>query len=92
MFLPKVTTQEGEEEVICPNWFGRDQLTTARAKACSELRINSDTPTGKLEAIVPTAEDRHTTVILLVAYIYQYRKWDTLRCCEYSCFCIVPNS
>lgn len=65
----KLTTPDGEEEVVYPILFGGDQLTAARARACSQLRLNSDTPTGRLDALLPTAEDWHTTVTLLVVRI-----------------------
>ena len=45
--------------------FGGDQLTAARARGCAELRINSDTPTGRLTTLLPVAEDWHTLVTLL---------------------------
>lgn len=45
--------------------FGGDQLTAARARGCAELRINSDTLTGRLKALVPVSEDWHTLVTLL---------------------------
>ena len=55
-----------EHEVVHPILFGGDQLTTARARGSSELRINSDTPKGRLEALTPVAEDWHTTMTFLV--------------------------
>lgn len=45
--------------------FGGDQLTVARARGCAELRLNSDTLTGRLKTLVPVAEDWHTLVTLL---------------------------
>jgi L1 cell adhesion molecule like protein len=45
--------------------FGGDQLTAARARGCAELRINSDTLTGRLKTLVPVFEDWHTSVTLL---------------------------
>lgn len=52
--------------------FGGDQLTAARARGCAELRINSDTPAGRLETLIPVAEDWHTTVTLLVVSLTKY--------------------
>ena len=46
--------------------FGGDQLTVSRARGCAELRINSDTPKGRLETLIPVAEDWHTLLTLLV--------------------------
>ena len=61
-------TEDGgmEHEVVHPILFGGDQLTAARARGSSELRINSDTPKGRLEALTPVAEDWHTTMTFLV--------------------------
>lgn len=53
--------------------FGGDQLTAARAKGCRELRLNSETITGKLQGLLPVAEDWHTSVTLLtVSILYFY--------------------
>ena len=52
--------------------FGGDQLTAARARSCTELRINSDTVTGRLSTLLPVAEDWHTLQTLLtVCYFIQ---------------------
>lgn len=56
-------------ETLHPLLFGGDQLTAARARGCQELRINSDTAIGRLRGLVPTAEDWHTLVTLLVVSI-----------------------
>ena len=45
--------------------FGGDQLTAARARGCRDLRLNSDSITGRLQGLVPVAEDWHTSVTLL---------------------------
>ena len=72
----EMTTDQGVDvtdkpysERIHPLLFGGDQLTAARARGCQELRINSDTNTGRLRGLVPVAEDWHTTVTLLVVSI-----------------------
>ena len=45
--------------------FRGDQLTASRARACSDLRLNSDTAFGRLDTFVPIAEDWHTFLVLL---------------------------
>ena len=67
------TDQEADissnRETLHPLLFGGDQLTVARARGCQELRMNSDTTSGRLHGLVPTAEDWHTLVTLLVVSI-----------------------
>ena len=50
------------KETLHPLLFGGDQLTVARARGCQELRLKSDTATGHLHGLLPTAEDWHTLV------------------------------
>ena len=69
-------TEQLPKEKVHALLFGGDQLTAARARGCQDLRINSDTTAGKLKGLIPTAEDWHTAVTLLVVSMY--------RCiCEY---------
>ena len=56
-------------EKLHPLLFGGDQLTAARARGCQELRINSDSTSGRLQGLIPVAEDWHTAVTLLVVSI-----------------------
>ena len=63
------TVDQPISEKLHPLLFGGDQLTAARARGCQELRINSDTSTGRLQGLIPVAEDWHTTVTLLVVSI-----------------------
>ena len=42
-----------ESEKVHPLLFAGDELTAARARGCQELRINSDTTTGRLKGLVP---------------------------------------
>lgn len=63
-------TDQPPNEKVHPLLFGGDQLTTARARGCQELRMNSDTTAGKLKGLIPTAEDWHTAVTLLVVSMY----------------------
>lgn len=59
-------TEQSPKEKVHALLFGGDQLTAARARGCQELRMNSDTTAGRLKGLIPTAEDWHTAVILLV--------------------------
>ena len=45
--------------------FRGDQLTAVHARGCAELRINSDTGTGKLDTLIPVVEDWHTLLTLI---------------------------
>ena len=60
---------EPTKETLHPLLFGGDQLTAVRARGCQELRINSDTATGRLQGLIPVAEDWHTTLTLLTVSI-----------------------
>lgn len=59
-------TEQLPKEKVHTLLFGGDQLTASRARGCQDLRINSDTTAGKLKGLIPTAEDWHTAVTLLV--------------------------
>ena len=63
------SSQEPMNETLHPLLFGGDQLTAARARGCQELRINSDTATGRLQGLIPVAEDWHTSLTLLTVSI-----------------------
>ena len=62
-YAPISTDSRGE--TVHQLLFGGDQRTAARARGCVELRINSDTPTGRLTTLLPVAKDWHTLVTLL---------------------------
>ena len=81
---PSANPDTPNTEKLHPVLFGGDQLTAARARGSQELRINSDTSTGRLHGLIPVAEDWHTTVTLLVVIIVLYvcicmllRNWKT---------------
>ena len=42
-----------------------DQLTAARARGAKKAKFNSDSPTSRLEGLIPTATDWHTKLALL---------------------------
>ena len=65
-------TDQPSTEKVHALLFGGDQLTAARARGCQELRMNSDSTTGKLKGLMPTAEDWHTSVILLVVSVCSF--------------------
>ena len=45
--------------------FRGDQLTASRARSCAEIRMNSEDPFGRLETLIPIAEDWHTFLVIL---------------------------
>ena len=45
--------------------FGRDQLTTARARGSQLDRVSSNTAMEKLQGVLPVFEDWHAKVLLL---------------------------
>ena len=51
--------------MVQPITFGGDQLITARARCACEARMNSDTVLGRLDGLLPVAEDWHSSVVLL---------------------------
>ena len=61
-----ICMDDSSDEVVHQILFGGDQLTAARSRGCAELRINSDTPTGRLKTLIPVPEDWHTLVTLLI--------------------------
>ena len=42
--------------------FGGDQLTAVCARAAQQIRANSEIEVGRLEGLVPTAEDWHANI------------------------------
>ena len=42
-----------------------DQLTAARGRGAKKAKLNSDSPTSRLESLVPAASDWHTKQTLL---------------------------
>lgn len=74
------TVDKPTSEKMHPLLFGGDQLTAARGRGCQELRINSDTSTGRLQGLIPVAEDWHTSVTLLVVNIRH--AYYLLCCCK----------
>ena len=76
-YVPKIEfTEECFISSICetiqvPNVFihpiiiGGDQLTAARGRGAKKAKVHADSPTSRLEGLVPVAEDWHTKVTLL---------------------------
>ena len=48
-----------------PILIGGDQLTAARGRGAKKAKVNEDSPTSRLEGLIPVAEDWHTKVTLL---------------------------
>ena len=48
-----------------PILFGGDQLTVARARGAQKAKVNSTSPSSRLEGLVPMIEDWHSKVVLL---------------------------
>ncbi len=51
--------------------LGGDQLTIARARSAIKITANGETPSTRLEGILPTIEDWHTKLTLfeVISYI-----------------------
>lgn len=45
--------------------IGGDQLTAARARNVKKHRLNSSSPSARLDGLIPCVEDWHTQTILL---------------------------
>ncbi len=45
--------------------IGGDQMTAARAKSAIKAKLNGETPSKRLEGLIPTLEDWHTKANLL---------------------------
>ena len=69
---PTDNTQQPSKEKVQALLFGGDQLTATRAQGCQELRMNSDTDVGRVKGLIPTTEDWHTAVTLLVVSMFVY--------------------
>ena len=81
-YVPAV---EYEEELVIPSCgesvkvsrakfspvlLGGDQLTAARVRGAKKNKVSEDSPSGRMEGIVPVAEDRHTKMNFLgVCYL-----------------------
>ena len=50
---------------VHPILLGGDQLTAARARGAKKSKVHADSPTMRLDGLVPVAEDWHTKVLLL---------------------------
>ena len=48
-----------------PVFISGDQLTAARARGAKKAKINSDSPSSRLEGLVPATTDWHTKQALL---------------------------
>ena len=48
-----------------PILIGGDQLTAARGRGAKKAKVHADSPTSRLEGLIPVAEDWHTKVTLL---------------------------
>ena len=68
-YVPLVEEPSGQNahQII----FAGDQLTASRARGCAELRINSDTLTGRLSTLIPVSQDWHTTVTILTVHAWK---------------------
>lgn len=60
----EVTLTTGEKVVVnresmYPLLFGGDQMTASRARSAKKVKRNSETPSKRLEGIVPVFEDWH---------------------------------
>ena len=50
--------------------FGGDQLTVARIRGAKVLRDTHDTPTDRLEGVLPVVEDWHARMTLLKVSLF----------------------
>ena len=50
--------------------FGGDQLTVARIRGAKVLRDTHDTPTDRLEGVLPVVEDWHARMALLKVSLF----------------------
>ena len=57
-----------------PIFFGGDQLTRERANGALGARLQSSTPLGRLEGVIPKIEDWHALVCF---YQVGYILWET---------------
>ena len=48
-----------------PILVGGDQLTAARGRGAKKAKVHADSPTSRLEGLIPVAQDWHTKVTLL---------------------------
>ena len=70
---------EIDETVQVPGAFlhailiGGDQLTAARGRGAKKVKVHADSATGRLEGLIPVAEDWHTKVTLLQVSKVQHR-------------------
>ena len=55
---------------FCRILFGGDHLTAERGRGALRIRMNSDTPTKRLEGIEPVTEDWHAKLNLLQVCIF----------------------
>ena len=78
------SSQEPTKETLHQLLFGGDQLTAACARDCQELRINSDTATGRLQG--PVADNWRTSLApLMVSILFGIM----LHACMYSTSLVV---
>ena len=55
-YIP-IPMEDSSDKAVHQIVFGGDQLTAAHSRGCAELRINSDTSTGRLKTLIPGSED-----------------------------------
>ena len=58
-------TTQVPKAYLHPILIGGDQLTAARGRGAKKAKVHADSPTSRLEGMVPVAEDWHTKVTLL---------------------------
>ena len=65
-YIPSIDeTVQVRKASLHPILMGGDQLTAARARGAKKAKVNDDSPTSRLDGLVPVAEDWHTKVLLL---------------------------
>ena len=56
-------TPVAEDGKLQPILLGGDQLTRERATHAQKGKVQSKTPLGRLQGVIPKCEDRHTLVV-----------------------------
>jgi len=63
--LPDQTTRTLENPQFCKTLLGGDQLTAARVRGATALRLTHQKPAYRLEGVVPVVEDWHARLTLM---------------------------
>ena len=66
-------TVEIPKASIHPVLVGGDQLTAARGRGAKKAKVHADSPTSRLEGLIPVAKDWHTKVTLLEVRAWKNR-------------------